>query len=407
MERNTKEIIEALSVNPVQQYILDHEHDDVNDLLLKNKQILGIPARFITEQIVSRRKAREKLPLYYQTQGIIFPPPLNFEQASSESTARFKEALLKSLLSDKSATGADLTGGYGVDTFFLSRVTHRMHYSEPEKTLLDIARHNHNVLGVKNIEYHSLKAEDFIHTTIPQLDFIYLDPSRRTGARKKIQALEDSQPGVLKLSSEIFKKTNLLLIKASPLLDIQAGIKQLAFVKKVFVLSVANECKELLFLGEKNFEGTPSVEAVNLLNDLVSQKFEFSFPEERRAEVLFSDPLKYLYEPNASILKAGAFKSVAVRYNLKKIHPSTHLYTASQWVEEFPGRKFLIENFVRPDRAEIKKYLPEGKANVTTRNYPLSPEALKNKTGLKDGGEKFLIGFSGQHKKFLVVAKRL
>ena len=407
LEMSAKEKIDALSSEPVQKYILDHEHHDVRDLVLKHKEILGIPAVSILEQIATRGKAKVKLPLYYHTSKIIFPPAENFEQSSSESTAFYKSEILRNLLSGREGTVADLTGGFGVDTYFLSKVMQKVDCVEPQTSLMEIARHNHSLLGASNINYHLSSAEDFVRSTDRSFDIIYADPSRRTDERKKIHALEDSQPDVLKLKAEIFKKTRLLLIKASPLLDIQAGMTQLANVRRVYVVSVTNECKEILFLLEKDFEGDPVVDAVNLQGDRVDQRFEFSFPEERKQTIHFSDPLKYLYEPNASILKAGAFKSVASRFNLRKIQVNTHLYTGDQFIDDFPGRKFLVEASIRPDRAEVKKSLPDGKANVTTRNYPLTPEALKKKTGLKDGGEKFLIGFSGQQKKYLVVASRL
>ena len=198
-----------------------------------------------------------------------------------------------------------------------------------------------------------------------------------------------------------------MVVKASPLLDIQAGMRQLACAKNVFVISVANECKEVLFVCERDFEGICTIEAVNISDGAVAQSFAFSFPEERSQSISLSDPLSYLYEPGVSVLKAGAFKSVAARYNIKKIAANTHLYTSGHPVENFPGKTFLIEAFVKPDAAALKKFFPDGKANVVTRNYPLSPEALKKKVRLKDGGEQFLIAFSGQKRKFLVVAKKL
>ena len=405
--RKTKEIIEALSAESLQQYIRDHEHDDGRELVLKHKEIFGVPSALISDQIVGRKKAKEKLPLYYNTRQIIYPPAINLEQSSSQQTALFKSEIILNLFPSGKATGADLTGGFGVDTFFLSKALNKIHYVEPQESLLEIARHNHNRLGADNIQYHASSAEVFIKEIHQPLDFFYIDPSRRTQARKKIHALEDSEPDVLNLKNGIFKKSAILLLKASPLLDIQAGLAQLATVKKVFVVSVNNESKEVLFLCEKDFAGVPVVEAVNLLEHSPNQIFQFTFPEEREEEVTFSDPLKYLYEPNASILKAGAFKSVASRFNLKKIQTNTHLYTAEHLLEQFPGRKFLVEKIVRPDVGEMKKHFPDGKANITTRNYPLTVEALKKKIGLKDGGEKFLVGFSGQHKKFLVIARRI
>jgi hypothetical protein len=410
LEKKTKDILTALSHGPVQRYILDHENKDLNDirsLVLKHKIILGIPTAQLFEQIATRRKAKEKLPLYHQTPGVIFPPASNFEQSSSEVTARYKSEIIAGLIIGEKIRGADLTGGFGVDTFFLSKKFHEMHCVEPQESLLEIARYNHQLLGANNIEYHPTTAEEFIKTTRGPFDFIYADPSRRTEKNKKVHALEDAQPDVVKLRREIFEKASFLVVKASPLLDIQAGMAQLSPVKKVFVISVGNECRELLFVCEKDFEGISSVEAVNIQDRRLAQSFEFTFPEEREQVVHFSEPLTYLYEPNASILKAGAFKSVARRFNLKKIAANTHLYTGEQLIEGFPGRKFLIEAFVKPDAAMLRKVFPDGKANVTTRNYPLSPEALKRKTGVKDGGEKFLIGFSGEKKKFLAVATKL
>lgn len=368
---------------------------------------MGLPSALIADQIVGRKKAREKLPLFYNTGQIIYPPPINLEQSSSEQTAVFKRETIRNLFSTGKATGADLTGGFGVDTFFMSQVLHKIHYVEPQDFLLETARHNHNRLGADNIQYHASSAEVFIKEIQQPLDFFYIDPSRRTQARKRIYALEDSEPDVVTLKNEIFKMSAILLLKASPLLDIQAGLSQLTHVKRVFVISVNNECKEVLFLGEKDFDGVPVVETVNLLEHGRNQTFEFTFPQEREEGVAFSDPLKYLYEPNASILKAGAFKSVASRFNLKKIQTNTHLYTAEHLLEQFPGRKFLVEKIVRPDPGEMKKDFPDGKANITTRNYPLTVAELKKKTGLKDGGDKFLIAFSGQQKKFLVIARRI
>jgi hypothetical protein len=257
------------------------------------------------------------------------------------------------------------------------------------------------------LEYHSATAEEFLKATNETFDFIYADPSRRTAGKKKVHALEDAQPDIIKLKTEIFNRTTVLVVKASPLLDIQAGMAQLSCVKRVFVISVSNECKELLFFCEKGFSGISAIEAVNIASGPAGESFEFSLPEEREHIISFSNPLAYLYEPNASILKAGAFKSVAARFNLRKIAVNTHLYTSERLVETFPGRKFFIEALAKPDAGDLKKFFPGGKANVTTRNYPLSPEALKKKTMLKDGGEKFLIGFSGEKKKFLAVARRL
>jgi 16S rRNA G966 N2-methylase RsmD len=407
LKKSAKEILQTLSSGPVQRYILENENQDVREMVLRNKVLFSIPAAQLSEQISSRRKAKEKLPLYYDTSGIIYPPPKNLEQSSSQATALFKTRIMLNVLPGKEAICADLTGGFGIDSYFFSKTVKKIHYVEPDPFLLEIAKHNHELLGAANIEYHTCTAEAFVQSTSVSFDFIFLDPSRREETGKKIHALADSHPNVLPLKNNLFSKTPLILLKASPLLDIQAGAAELGGVKNVFVISVKNECKEVLFLCERDFTGTPLIEAVNILEGDSFDQFRFTFPEEQNEKVGFSDPLKYLYEPNASILKAGAFKSVATRFNVKKVARNTHLYTGAELIEAFPGKKFEIEKFVKPDASEVKPYFPEAKANVTTRNYPMTPEALRKKTGLKDGGEKYLIGLSGERKKILLVAKRL
>ena len=406
MDKKTQDIVSALSHGPVQQYIFSHENTDLAGLVLRHKAILGIPTAQLIEQIATRKKAKEKLPLYYNTPGIVFPPPLNFEQTSSEATARYKSEMIAQLVGSDTGCGADLTGGFGVDTFFSSKKFKTIHYVEPDVSLLEIARHNHHLLGADNIQYHATTAEHFLATAPPSLDFIYADPSRRIEGKKRVHALRDAQPDILALETPIFARTGLLLLKASPLLDIQAGMDQLSFVKRVVIISVNNECKELLFISEKDFAGIATIEAVNIYDKAI-ESLEFSFPEERGQVITFSDPLTYLYEPNASILKAGAFKTITTRFDVQKISANTHLYTSDQLIDDFPGRKFLIEASVKPDISALKKFFPDGKANVTTRNYPLAAEALRKKLRLRDGGENFLIGFSGETKKFLVVARRL
>ena len=406
MKEDTKELIAALSSGPVQKYIEDHKNDDIRKIILKNKVILGIPTAHLLDQISTRRKAQNKLPLYYNTPGIIYPRQEYLEQSSSEQTARFKAEIISSFAGHSVFTGADLTGGYGVDTFFISRVVTKIHYIEPDNALLDLAAHSHSLLGAWNIEYHATIAEEFLKTPGP-VDFIFVDPSRRTEAKRKVLHLEDSQPDVVQLASQIFLKTKLLIIKASPLFDIQAGLSKIPFVTEVYVVSVNNECKELLFVSEEGKQITPQIKAVNIQDNEERQNFSFTLSEEQSQQITFGEPLEYLYEPNASILKAGAFRTIATRFDLQKIHPSTHLYTAENALDSFPGRAFRIEALVRPDPEQLKKYFPDRKANVTTRNYPLTPDELKKKTGLKDGGEKFLIGFGSQKKKYLAVAARL
>ena len=189
------------------------------------------------------------------------------------------------------------------------------------------------------------------------------------------------------------------------MLDVQQGLLELKNVKHVWVVSVKNEVKELLYVCEKDFRGEPFITATNLSSDHESLAFRLS--EEKFMQPEFSDPLPYLYEPNSSILKAGAFKTIAQRFGLQKLHPSTHLYTTDRLVNNFPGRIFKTKGLLKADAKSVETYFPNGKANVITRNYPLSSDALKKKLRLQDGGEKYLIGCSGETKKYLIAAERL
>jgi hypothetical protein len=397
-------MIELLVLPEVQQFILEHEQDDEKKLILKHRTIHHVPSSIIADQISGRKKAKTKLPLYYKSSNIVYPPGLNLEQSSSEETAVFKAMALNSN-AGKAKILADLTGGFGVDSYFFSNAFKKVHYIEPNASLLSFARHNHEILQAKNIEYNNSTAEDFIKSYPTKLDCVFVDPSRRNKSNQKVFKLSDCEPDVPVLLPDIFQKTDCLLIKTSPLLDIQQGIKDLKHVEKVWIVSVDNECKELLFLCRGGYSDEPKIIAINLHTDQLP--FEFSMTEEKECVSKFSEPLTYLYEPNASILKAGAFKIVGEEFSLFKLQISTHLYTSPELIQNFPGRIFKIIRPVKPDPKTLKEIFTEGKANVITRNYPLSPEELKKKTKLKDGGELYLIGFSGQKEKYLTAATRI
>lgn len=392
----------------VQSFIHQHENDDVKQLVLKHKLIHGMPSNIIADQLNGRRKAKEKLPTLYQTKGILYPPGINVEQSSSEKTADYKATIFSQQDAElKNESLVDLSSGFGVDSFFFSKIFKVVHYVEPNQNLLEISKHNHQQLGANNIQHHNTTAEVFLESSKHTFDFAYIDPSRRASGNQKVYSLNDCEPNIVVLQDTIFTKAHSLLIKASPLFDIQQGLKELKYVQQVFVVSVDNECKEVLFLCLKNFTGEPQIVASNILSNNRIDSFSFEFLKERSIEVSYSEPLSYLYEPNASILKAGAFKTIAKEFKVRKLHPSTHLYTSDHLIQNFPGRIFKVESFVKADPKTLKEFFSEGKANITTRNYPLSVEELKKKTGLKDGGDKFLIGFSGMKAKHLVVATRV
>lgn len=392
----------------IQQFIHDHEKDDPKALVLKQKEILGIPSSVIAEQISGRKKAKDKLPTWYQGPKIVYPPTLNLEQCSSELTANFKA---KILAERETNSIADLTGGFGVDSFSFSKHFKEVHYVEPNESLFEIALINFRQLSA-NISGHNQTAEGFINTLSQRrgdakgFDAFYIDPSRRKSTQRVFK-LADCEPDIIAIQGSLFTIAPKILIKTSPLLDIQQGLSELKNVMHVFVVAVKNEVKELLFLCEKGVDQEPIIEAVNLFESKPNEIFSFLSSAEKNLNISFGDPQRFLYEPNAAILKAGAFKTIAERFGLIKVHPNTHLYTSESLVKDLPGRIFEIEAVVKPVKNELSNYFPDGKANITTRNYPLSPEQLKKKTGLKDGGEKFLIGFSGKGKRFLVVGRRV
>lgn len=393
--------LQSVLKKEVQDFIHSNEYLDENKLILSQRELDSVPTTLIAHQITGRRKAKYKLPIWYSTPQIIYPPSLNLEQSSSEATAEYKKQFLLRHIS-KRAKAIDLTGGFGIDTYFFSKVFDQMNYVERNEELLSIARHNHHQLGTTNISYHARSAEEIISEEFIW-DFIYIDPSRRDEKAKKLIRLVDTQPNVVQLQTALLEKTDHILIKTSPLLDIQAALHELKFVKTVTVLSVDNECKELLFWICKGFTNPPSVEAVNILTPSQhSQQFEFQLADEANSNVSFSDPLTFIYEPNASILKAGAFKSIAQKFPLTKLSKSTHLYTSSQLIENFPGRSFKVIK-LQPEARDLAN-IPQRQINVTTRNYPLSPDEIKKKYKLKDGGTQFLIGCSGENMKFLILA---
>ncbi len=390
----------------VQEFILENENVDEKKLLLSKKEILGIPSNLIANQISGRRKAKIKLPTWYKAKGIVYHSNLAIEQSSSEATARFKTQTIADLIKSRKSM-VDLTGGFGVDSFFLSKNFDQVNYVEPNKELVEIVTHNYQLLRTTNIQHYAQTAEEFLKDTSSQFDLFFLDPSRRDESNRKVFRLADCVPNITKLQPHIFERTNHLLLKASPLLDIQQGLREIAHVKKIIVVSVENDCKELLFFIDQNFSDEPVIEAVNLdQQGKVKETFSFLASDEKKSETLFSKPNAYLYEPNASILKGGAFKLISSRFSLFKLQTSTHLYTSQELIPNFPGRTFKIEKIDPTDR-ELKMLLPDGKANVATRNYPLSAEALKKKLKLKDGGEKFVIGFSGIDKKHITIAIKI
>lgn len=390
-------MIAQLLSTEVQEFIRIHENDDPANLMLRAKQFSHIPLREAIEQIQSRKKAKHKLPTWYNTEGLIYPPPLSLEQCSSELTAQYKASHCQG------KTFADLTGGMGIDFYHLSKVFQRGHYVEKQAKLVTLAQHNMRCLGVNSAIFHEAEAYDFLYQTDTVYDLVFLDPARRGVYDQKVFLLKDCEPDLLNLLPLIKRKSQKILVKASPLLDIKGAIADLGGVTEVHVVVVNNDVKEILFFIDSNNSFNPKIKAIDLQRD---ECFEFLLNEEEQAQAQLAPAEDYLYEPNAALLKAGAFKLPALRFGLKKLHPNSQLYTSARLIPDFPGRVFRVSKSVHLSGKELKQLIPQMKANITVRNYPMSVNQIRKKTGLKDGGHIYLFGTTDmQGKKVLLCEK--
>lgn len=393
---------EKLMSPAVQAFLDAHAIADIHAVLLKGKEVDGVPAAILASQLKGRAVAKEKFPDLVSP-SIIYPPGLNLEQSSSTTTAQFKAELLSQLVDTDSI--ADITGGFGIDTYHFSKYFRNVDYVEPNSLLANIAAHNHRVLGATNIQHQTATAEAFLAGPGPMRSVIYVDPSRRVNARRVV-SLSECEPDVVRLRPEIFKRANALMVKASPMLDISHSIAQLGSVQRVIVVSVHQECRELLFFCDNKPVAEPVIVTIHI-NTGGREVFEFVPSAERDAQISFGDVDAYLYEPNPSILKAGAFKLIATRFGLTKLHPNSHLYTSNTLVPDFPGRRFSVVSHLKSDPSTIARTLPERKANVMVRNYPLSADSLKKKLKVTDGGSLFIIGTTAGKNPVLVLAERV
>lgn len=363
-------------------------------VLLKKVDFEGVTAKELVQQIEAKKKCREKLPTWFHAPKIYYPNKLNIEQTSSEITAQYKAEIIngKRVL--------DLTGGFGVDSLFFSKKVGMIFHCEIDRNLSEIATHNFKILGAKNIRTYPGNGIDFLTESDKEFDWIYIDPSRRNDAKGKVFLLTDCLPNVPENLELLFRKSSHLLIKTSPLLDFSVGIKALQFVKEIHVVALRNEVKELLWILEKGYKESISIKTVNLVKS-GRETFSFSFSEEKEGYTVLSKPLNYLYEPNTAILKSGAFKTVANRYKVKKLHNNTHLYT-STFLIDFPGRRFEIAAVI-PYRKKIVRKLAIQKANITVRNFKESVATIRKQFKIKDGGDIYLFFTKDLHGNYVVL----
>ncbi|MDQ0594074.1 hypothetical protein QFZ37_002443 [Chryseobacterium ginsenosidimutans] len=371
----------------IQKYINANLHVDLHSLLLKKSPFPEVSIQEIVQQIKGKQVAQKKFPFLLK-EGIIFPPQLNLEQSSSEKTALYKSEILKG------KKFIDLTSGFGIDAYYLSQNFEDVTLVEQNSELLEIVENNWHILG-KKATFINQKLENFLNKNKETFDVIYLDPARRDQNKNKVFLLEDLSPNIIEIQKKLLSISNKVVIKLSPLIDLKYLISVLPNIVRIEIIAVKNDVKEVvIFLSNEN-SGQIICNCVNLENE--ESNFTFKFGEEENAHAEYSEPEKFIYIPNNSILKAGIFNLISEKFKLKKLHPNSHFYTSNDKLYNFPGRVFEIEVI---DAKQIKK---KSQFNIISKNYPLKPEEIKKKYGLKDGGKSYLI-FT-QSKKGKIILK--
>lgn len=365
----------------IQEFITKNLNSDVSNLLLKGIPFNNVSSKEIIEQIEAKKRTEKKLPNWFNTANIYYPNKLNIEQTSSEITAEYKAKLVygNSLI--------DLTGGLGVDTHYFAKAIESVTHCEINTELSEIVKHNFKVLDLQNIQCLNESGVDALKRIDAQFDWIFIDPSRRDDSKKKVFLLSDCTPNVKTFQGLFLKYAKHVMIKTSPLLDIKATRNDLNHVKELHIIAVNNEVKELLWILERDFDAEFKVKTVNITKSNI-QKFDFNFDGESEATAEYNLPLSYLYEPNSAILKAGAFEILSTALDIPKLHKHSHIYTSEHLID-FPGRRFKIEKVIPFNK---KAFAREkiSKANVTTRNFPLSVGDIRKKLKIKDGGNVYL-----------------
>ncbi|MBW2960809.1 class I SAM-dependent methyltransferase [Mesonia sp. JHPTF-M18] len=387
----------------VQEFISKNLKTDLPQLILKGSPFNKISIQALASQIESKRKAENKIPYWFATENILYPKSLNLEQTSSEITARHKANQIdgKRII--------DLTGGFGIDSFFFAEKFEKVTHCELNEQLSAIAKHNFQYLSSKkNIEFYAGNGIDFLKNATQMYDWVYIDPSRRDHAGGRVFQLRDCEPDIISHLEMILQHVQKgILMKTSPLLDLSLGLKELNFqVQEIQVIAVNNDVKELLWkiTSEKNTQELP-ITAINF-NKNDKQVFKADFFRENSAQVQYSEPKDFLYEPNSTILKAGFFNLLAQQFQLQKIAPHSHLYTSEECVN-FPGRTFKVEKSLPFQKKNFKK-AGINKANITTRNFPLSVDQIRKKLNIKEGGSIYLFFTTNlNNEKIILICKKV
>ena len=366
------------------EFIAQHKTGDVRKLAFK-KIPEGVDIAFCLQQIEGWQLACKKLPQWSETEGVIYPLRLSMEQCSSEKTALYKKQLIQRILSDEMEDMVDLTGGFGIDFSYLAPLFRKAIYIERQEDLCQIARHNFNLMGLHHAEIRNSKAEDELRD-INNVSLMFADPARRDNVGRKVVLLEDCQPNVISLQEELLNRSKIIMLKLSPMLDIQQALRQLNDVREVHVVSVDGECRELLLVMHHK-ELPLRYFCVNIASTTQEVVVTGTWPK----PVFCEQPRTFLYEPNASILKAGVQDALCEQFKVEKLHPFSHLFTSDELVRDFPGRVFRIVGKSDFSKQGLRNLLTGIKqANLTLRNFPATVQELRKKLKLSEGGHVYL-----------------
>ncbi len=389
-------------------FIAGHRNEDIRGLALQGKRFPGVDMAFALDQIAGWQTARRKLPSWAAREGLVYPPRLSMEQCSSEQTALYKLSVVERLCqgSDpETSSMADLTGGFGVDFSFLARCFSKATYIERQRHLCEIAEHNFKTLELKQANVICGDSMEVLSSMKP-MDFVYCDPARRDDKGERTYAIEDCTPNVKDINKLLLEKASFTMIKLSPMLDYRKAAGELQGVTEVHIVSVDNECKELLVV----LSAEASKEQGYRLYCSNSGKVEIFSPEEERAtHPRFAPPLEdqtvgFLYEPNASIMKGGCFSSLCERYGVMKIGHDSNLFISTDETADFPGRRFRIEAVSTMNKHDLKTHMKDiTRANVAVRNFPLSAQELKQRLKVTDGGDSYIFGTTDSAGRHLIL----
>lgn len=379
----------------VQNYIRAQKNQDVRSISLKKSPFENLSSSELAQQIKGLQIARNKFPFFYQTEGIYYPPSLNLEQASSWITAQYKSEIIKG------KTLIDLTSGMGIDAFGFAQKFEKVTALERNSELVEISKHNYKALNQSNLEYINSDFETFWkENSEEKWDLIYLDPSRRIESQRKF-VLEDLEPNILEWMEEFLSRSETLMVKLSPLLDLKSTVEKIPQIQEIHIVAVKNEVKELVLICQKEIQTNPKIIAANLESN--HPLFEFHLKEEATAVSEFSSPEKFIYEPNSAVLKSGAFKLSGEKLNLKKLHIHSHLYTSNELLKTFPGKVFEVLREIKNPKKEIEK----SAFHVISKNYPLSVELIRKKYKIKESEEQTLIFTQSISGKHILLCRRL